>query len=435
MKMSNIEIRQALNSPPKIIVDLFESKGFAISHNWWETWKDANAKAFTVAKASRLEILRTIKKEVDNIFAEGITAQTFVKRLEPLLREQGWWGQSLDEAGNVIQLGSRSRLQTIYNTNLRIGRAYGRYQSQIANADNRPYWRYRHLRGQPDPRPTHAALDYSVFLYNDPFWNTHYPPSGYHCHCWVEALTEDQFGTLQGEGVELQTSAKKLRKVDQTVRLDRVSGEIIETKGTQFTHTFTAPITGKVRTVKITPDPGWSYNPGNSSVWDGGPTVPTIVAPAQRTFADYGQPPASQIVREAKDLPADPPDLPAKQAQVDKIRQIETALNLPKNGRRKVETPVDNVIIDAGQIEHTIDRIEAQRMETTANLVIPTLQNPYEVWVVEQELGRTRRLFIGIYGTQAAIIQEGLDGSVVWQKVEIDKLDQYRTGALIYTSK
>ena len=118
-----VDLGFAVKLPPRQAIRYFQSKGYAISWNWWETWQAAHAKAFTVAKATRLDVLQTIRGGLDRALRDGTTERTFLKELEPALRKAGWWGQQtiVDSAGNaeVVQLGSPHRLKTIFRTNLR----------------------------------------------------------------------------------------------------------------------------------------------------------------------------------------------------------------------------------------------------------------------------------------------------------------------------
>ncbi|MHB1371451.1 MAG: phage head morphogenesis protein, partial [Pseudomonadaceae bacterium] len=148
--------------------------------------------AFTVAKATRLDILQDIREAVEKAITEGKTLAWFAKELTPVLQAKGWWGRQehVDaETGEVtqVQLGSPWRLQTIYRTNLQTAYMAGRFQEQLANADDRPYWQYvAILDGRT--RPSHRAMNGKVFRYDDPFWGSFYPPNGWGCRCRVVAL-------------------------------------------------------------------------------------------------------------------------------------------------------------------------------------------------------------------------------------------------------
>ncbi|XLM22155.1 phage head morphogenesis protein, partial [Chromobacterium piscinae] len=117
----------------------------ALTWDWEELWQDAQAQAFTVAKVTRLDILQDIRDAVEKALVEGKTLAWFKKELTPILKAKGWWGKQdvLDkETGEVreVQLGSPWRLQTIYRANLQTAYMAGRWQIQIDNVDDRPFW-------------------------------------------------------------------------------------------------------------------------------------------------------------------------------------------------------------------------------------------------------------------------------------------------------
>ena len=440
-----IDLGFAIGLPPRKVIKYFKAKGYDISWDWWEVWQAAHAKAFTVAKATKLDVLQAIRSEVSNIFEQGITGAEFRKRLEPRLRSLGWWGKGEDEAGNVVQLGSPRRLKTIYNTNMRTGYAHGRYQQQLANIDSRPYFRY-HARNDMCTRPAHAALDGRVFRHDDPFWDTHYPPNGWNCRCIVKALTADD---LQERGLKISRSKGRLRKVEQEVGVNKRTGEVITTKGTAYSF---RDKNGKRQT--LLPDPGWSYNPGAAEgVWDIGSGGSPAIILGQKTFKDFGLPPLSKTASALR-TPA-PNLLPVPDNFNLAVATLASALNIPKQGFREVATPdgLDNVIIrrewldDTGNpnsLGHIVEK-DLNRARY-ANYILPTLQDPLEVWFTEEErhtkAGKRqrvfRRRFIKLFkGDKAkqglAVVQENKDGSFLYTFVPKSKPeDRQRQGFLLY---
>jgi SPP1 gp7 family putative phage head morphogenesis protein len=257
--MAKVDLAYCMSLPPKEAVAYLKNKGYAITWHWEELWQDAQAQAFTVAKATRLDILQDIREEVEKALAEGKTFAWFKKALTPVLQAKGWWGRQehVDtDTGEVsqVQLGSPWRLQTIFRTNLQTAYMAGRWQAQIENVDDRPYWRYVGiLDGRT--RPSHRAMNGKVLRYDDPFWQSFYPPNGWGCRCRVTTLSADD---IAAGGVQVETSEGKLASTMKTVSVK--TGEEREVA------TFRAidPATGK--TVTVSPDVGWSYNPG-AATW------------------------------------------------------------------------------------------------------------------------------------------------------------------------
>ena len=250
-----IDLAYCMKLPPKEAVAYLTSKGYTISWDWEEVWQDAHAKAFTVAKATRLDILQDIRDAVEKALKEGKTLAWFEKELTPVLKAKGWWGrqENVDkETGEItsVQLGSPWRLQTIYRTNLQTAYMAGRYAEQLANVEDRPYWQYvAILDGRT--RPSHRVLNGKVFRYDDPFWQSFYPPNGWGCRCRVTALSE---GNLRRNGLQVTNSEGQLGSTMKLV--SPKTGELREVA----TYRTVDPITR--RSLVVVPDVGWSYNPG-----------------------------------------------------------------------------------------------------------------------------------------------------------------------------
>ena len=54
---------------------------------------EEHAVAFTVAKAMQIDVLTTIREEVQKALDEGLPLETFQKNLKPRLVALGWWGR------------------------------------------------------------------------------------------------------------------------------------------------------------------------------------------------------------------------------------------------------------------------------------------------------------------------------------------------------
>lgn len=183
--------------PPEKIVEYFKKKGYAISYNWEEVWQSQHHKVFTVAKAMNMDVLQTLRDSVEKSINEGITYQDFKKGLQGNLTNLGWWGSKKEmlnpNTGEVekVTLGTPNRLRIIYETNLNVAYAVGNYEGMKANAEERPYWRYRAILDN-NTRPDHAELHNKVYPHDHKFWSKYYPPNGWGCRCTVEALTKEE---------------------------------------------------------------------------------------------------------------------------------------------------------------------------------------------------------------------------------------------------
>ncbi|MDR8533008.1 phage head morphogenesis protein [Serratia nevei] len=250
-----VDLGYAARLPPKEAVAYFRAKGYNISWNWYEQLTDAHARAFTVAKAARMDVLTTLRTEVDRAIHDGITRDEFINTLTPRLQKLGWWGKQIavDSQGNAkaIQLGSPRRLALIYDVNTRAAYNAGRYAQMMNTADAFPYWQYVAVMDSRT-RPAHAALNLMVFRFDDPFWKTHYPPNGWRCRCRVRALSAARLKEL---GLKVSYGASFIQTKTVDAGIDETTGEIFQTASTTFNN-------GKVN---MTPDVGWSYNPGSAA--------------------------------------------------------------------------------------------------------------------------------------------------------------------------
>ncbi|CAM3719222.1 phage minor head protein [Xenorhabdus thuongxuanensis] len=247
-----IDLGYAAKLEPKLAVDYFRAKGYEITWNWQEADAAVHARAFTVAKAARLDILTTLQEQVDKANSAGITEREFINTLTPRLQEQGWWGKQIivdrDGQAEQVQLGSPSRLATIYRTNVATAYQAGRYQQQLASADTHPYWQYIAIM-DGRTRQSHAAMHGRVFRYDDPLWEKLYPPNDWGCRCRVRALTAAQVKRM-GLTVESSTGAIRSQQVETGV--DKRTGEIYQSETTTFQR----------GSQKMTTGAGWSNNAG-----------------------------------------------------------------------------------------------------------------------------------------------------------------------------
>ena len=251
-----LDMGYVLRLEPKLAVDYLKAKGYNITWNWQEQLEDAHARAFTVAKATRAEILETLHQATTQAIEQGIPEREFIKNLEPKLREMGWWGKQVivDSQGNaeMVQLGSPRRLRTILRTNKLTAYHAGRYAEQMANADEQPYWQYVAVRDSRT-RASHLALHGKIFRYDDPIWESFYPPNDWGCRCRVRALSEFR---VNKRGLTVSSSDGKIETDWELAGVDKRTGEETHAKVSRFT----TP-NGTIKT-----GAGWNYNVGKAAV-------------------------------------------------------------------------------------------------------------------------------------------------------------------------
>jgi hypothetical protein len=224
--------------PPPEASRFLRNKGWQPAFSWLDVEPEEHAIAFSVAKATSIDVLTDIREEVQAALDEGLPFAEFQKRLKPRLQARGWWGVGKvadpGKGGDARPgiLGTPRRLRTIYDANLRSARAAGQWDRIQRTKTAMPYLQYR-LGPSERHRPHHASKEFLVLPVDDPFWSTWYPPNGWGCKCWVKQIT---------------------RRAAEELGID--DSPPVETRE------WTNRRTGEVKPVPVGIDPGWERNPG-----------------------------------------------------------------------------------------------------------------------------------------------------------------------------
>jgi SPP1 gp7 family putative phage head morphogenesis protein len=437
--MPDVDLGFAIGLQPEKAIDYFRAKGYAFSWRWEEVWQEAHAKAFTVAKAMKLDLLQDIRGACEKTLTKGNTLGEFRKELEPALKAKGWWGKALDENGKVVQLGSPHRLATIYRTNAQTAFMAGRYREQKEDAGSRPYWQYVAVMDRRT-RPGHAALNGKAFRHDDPFWETHYPPLGWNCRCRVRALSQKN---IKDRGLEAQSAEGNLTWEDRLI--SKSTGEM------RPVSVFTDPKSG----VRVATDPGWSYNPGKAWME---PFTPVEISGGMTSLEAAGKY-VSGVVKDLNELPAKPltPDLllPLRQ---ESGWDEKTYINLflkefgSEFGRPRIYTDVvgqpltisEDLFFDRSKKTHKVFRADREKYLL---MLADTIKDPAEVrlvWVAVEGKTRLSKRFIGLYSEESGrvggfVVFDWLDdywaGTTAFKPGRLDYLDRQREGLLIYEKK
>lgn len=190
---------------PKEAVDYIKGKGWKIGFDYRDVWREEHASAFTVAKAMQVDVLSTIRGEVERAIEDGITLRQFQKELTPRLQDLGWWGrQAMQDplTGEVkaVQLGNPRRLRTIFNVNCRTARAAGQWQRIERTKKAWPCLLFE-IGSARKHRVQHVAWHGTLLPVDDPWWNTHVPPLGYNCHCHIRQVSQMEKEGLEKTGI------------------------------------------------------------------------------------------------------------------------------------------------------------------------------------------------------------------------------------------
>lgn len=173
-------------------IAFFRRKVALPSESWTQLYTSGHDHAFVVAGATREALVRDIQIAVERAIADGKSLDWFQREFDRIVAAHGW-----------DYNGSRNwRSRVIYETNLFTSFAAGRRQQLLEMTDTHPYWMYVHSDAVKHPRPEHLALDGLVLRWDDPFWNTFFPPNGWGCQCSIRALTERQLRAMGKVGAD-----------------------------------------------------------------------------------------------------------------------------------------------------------------------------------------------------------------------------------------
>lgn len=244
-------IRQALNLPPKDALEALRRRDeLKVSVSWRDMQPEEHARAFTVAKMAKVELLSDVRESLDRAMAEGQTFQMWQKGIQPQLQKAGWWGlvqdRELTGTDEPVFIGSR-RLQTIFRTNMRVSRAAGQWDRIQQSKGSRPFLRYSAVMDNRT-RPQHARWHGIILPVDHDFWRTHFPPNGWNCRCGVTGVSERD---LERRGWKLTTE----EQLAMLAPMEPVGRMPFGPPGAQVARPKLPAI-----------DHGWDYNVGAESI-------------------------------------------------------------------------------------------------------------------------------------------------------------------------
>jgi uncharacterized protein with gpF-like domain len=179
---------------PDEAIKYIKSKKLEITYDYDEMMFEAHNKAFTVAKITKLDLLKDMHDAVAKSIEDGTNFESFKKNIKPTLVKKGWWGMqeiTNPKTGEVkeVYIGSR-RLKNILHTNRQVAYAKGRYKQQSSFKISL-YIRYV-AKQYGNRRDNHQAVHGIVKHNQDPWWDTNYPQNGWGCECTTTAYTKKE---------------------------------------------------------------------------------------------------------------------------------------------------------------------------------------------------------------------------------------------------
>ncbi|WMD23091.1 phage minor head protein [Achromobacter seleniivolatilans] len=384
------------------------------SESWTQLYTAGHDHGFVIAGATREALVQDFFEAVEKSISEGKSLESFRKDFDRIVATHGW-----------DYNGSRNwRSRVIYETNMFTSFAAGRREQLLSMTETHPYWMYVHSDAVKHPRPEHLALDGLVLRWDDPFWDTFFPPNGWGCQCSVRALTERQLRKLGKDGPD--------------------QAPVIPVHEVTIGQHGPTP-----RTVRVPEgiDPGFEYAPG-ATVPQGalGPRADQALhfgpdlTPSRWQPVLPGSPSSAGRPDVIPTVPAPPPPASAVNAPGTLTDQVAEVLGGPV---RLVKTQDIPIALVARSLAVPLAR-EAEPLPLLA-LLVDLLTQPWEVW---QNLYRSRVTggyvlrthFIKGYrqadGTEAALVAQVGGGYLEsWARLPLGDsatLAQVRGGNLWY---
>jgi hypothetical protein len=135
------------------------------------------------------------------------------------------------------------------------------------------------------------------------------------------------------------------------------------------------------------------------------------------------------------------PELLAAADSLEKAAQIlAQVLGIDDyNPERMITTPIEEVTATRYRLGHLVEKRGEDR-ERYAEYLLPTLENPFEIWNVAYDDGSTRNRYIGLFCGKRDLMVSVIvnpDGSLLWNmKQETHKgMNRMRAGTLLYAKK
>lgn len=227
---------------PKEALAFLKAKGLKPGFSYLDIWQAEHTAAFTVAKMLNVDLLTEVKGLVEAALESGQTFEQFRDALKPHLVNAGWWGvqtmkDPLDGEEKLVQLGSEERIKTIYRTNMRTARSAGQWDRIERTKRVMPYLLYQ-LGPAKEHRPIHMGWNGVCLPVDDAWWQTHFTPNGWGCHCYIRQVSRVEYDKLNAAKT-ISTTAPEIKY-----------------------KTWVNKRTGEQTEVPEGIDPGWDYNPG-----------------------------------------------------------------------------------------------------------------------------------------------------------------------------
>lgn len=151
---------------------------------WAEILRQVDRAASDRAAHMTDALVSDILREAMNSIEEGTGLPDFRQRFTETLQRHGW----VDPSGDPSR-----RAALTFRVMTAQAQGAGRWEQAQRLKATRPYLRYVHVDPnltQEHSRDEHASWHNTVLPVDHPWWDTHYPPNGFNCRCYVMSVSE-----------------------------------------------------------------------------------------------------------------------------------------------------------------------------------------------------------------------------------------------------
>jgi hypothetical protein len=160
-------------------------------------WTDAlygdHDRAFVVAGVTDTAMLEEFQAAIIE-GAKTYDYKAFAAEFDRLVEKYGW----------SYNGGREWRIRTIFETNIRTSHMAGRLRQMRDPGVVKllPYWEYVHAetRVPLSPREAHLSWNGLILDWDDPWWDTHFPPNDWACSCGVRTRSRRDLERLGKPG-------------------------------------------------------------------------------------------------------------------------------------------------------------------------------------------------------------------------------------------
>ena len=114
------------STAPQDVLDYLRQKGYKLSWDYHDVWREQHVHSFTCAKLLAMDILVRLRQGLDEALEQGLAFADYKQQMSELLAAE--IAQRPLIATSLKRLLVSQRLQLIYDTNVRVSRSVGQWQ-------------------------------------------------------------------------------------------------------------------------------------------------------------------------------------------------------------------------------------------------------------------------------------------------------------------